>query len=122
MDLKVPFWREHLLIGAMAYDMTGLGYLGADIVLDKNIVMSAVAVMTYSRKTCTLENIICNYNVAADGIVFAKINKCTVAVINRSVRAVTGKIKLYLLIEEIFRYKSICRTVENAVIYCCVFS
>ena len=36
MDLKVPFWKEHLLIGAMAYDMTGLGYLGADIVLDKN--------------------------------------------------------------------------------------
>ena len=35
MDLKVPYWREHLLIGAMAYDMTGLGYLGADIVLDK---------------------------------------------------------------------------------------
>ena len=36
MDLKVPFWREHLLIGALAYDMTGLGYLGADIVLDKS--------------------------------------------------------------------------------------
>lgn len=36
MDLKVPFWKEHLLIGAKAYDMTGLGYLGADIVLDKN--------------------------------------------------------------------------------------
>lgn len=36
MDLKVPYWREHLLIGALAYDMTGLGYLGADIVLDKN--------------------------------------------------------------------------------------
>lgn len=36
MKLKVPFWREHLLIGALAYDMTGLGYLGADIVLDKN--------------------------------------------------------------------------------------
>ena len=36
MDLKVPFWKEHLLIGAMAYDMTGLGSLGADIVLDKN--------------------------------------------------------------------------------------
>ena len=35
LELKVPFWREHLLIGAMAYDMTGLGYLGADIVLDK---------------------------------------------------------------------------------------
>lgn len=36
MKLKVPFWREHLIIGALAYDMTGLGYLGADIVLDKN--------------------------------------------------------------------------------------
>ena len=36
MDLKVPFWREHLIIGALAYDMTGLGYLGADIVLDRN--------------------------------------------------------------------------------------
>lgn len=36
MDLKVPYWREHLLIGALAYDMTGLGYLGADIVLDKD--------------------------------------------------------------------------------------
>ena len=36
MDLKVPFWREHLIIGALAYDMTGLGYLGADIVLDKS--------------------------------------------------------------------------------------
>ena len=36
MDLWVPFWKEHLIIGALAYDMTGLGYLGADIVLDKN--------------------------------------------------------------------------------------
>ena len=38
-DLKtlcVPFWREHLLIAAKAYEMTGLGYLGADIVLDEN--------------------------------------------------------------------------------------
>ena len=37
-DLKklvVPYWREHLLIGAKAYEMTSLGYLGADIVLDK---------------------------------------------------------------------------------------
>ena len=32
--LEVPLWREHLLIGAKAYEMTGLGYLGADIVLD----------------------------------------------------------------------------------------
>lgn len=35
MTLQVPMWREHLMIGAMAYEMTGLGYLGADIVLDK---------------------------------------------------------------------------------------
>lgn len=34
--IEVPFWREHLLIGAKAYEMTGLGYLGADIVLDAN--------------------------------------------------------------------------------------
>lgn len=34
MNIEVPFWKEHLLIGALAYDMTGLGYLGADIVLD----------------------------------------------------------------------------------------
>lgn len=32
--IEVPYWREHLLIGAKAYEMTGLGYLGADIVLD----------------------------------------------------------------------------------------
>lgn len=32
--IKVPFWRDHLVIGAKAYEMTGLGYLGADIVLD----------------------------------------------------------------------------------------
>lgn len=34
MELQVPFWREHLLIGAKAYEMTSLGYVGADIVLD----------------------------------------------------------------------------------------
>lgn len=34
MKIEVPFWREHLLIGALAYEMTSLGYLGADIVLD----------------------------------------------------------------------------------------
>ncbi len=32
--IEVPFWREHLLIAAKAYEMTGLGYFGADIVLD----------------------------------------------------------------------------------------
>lgn len=35
-NLVVPNWREHLIIGAKAYEMTGLGYLGADIVLDEN--------------------------------------------------------------------------------------
>lgn len=36
MELEVPFWREHLEIGSRAYDMTGLGYIGADIVLDRD--------------------------------------------------------------------------------------
>ena len=36
MELQVPFWKEHLIIGAKAFEMTGLGYLGADIVLDKH--------------------------------------------------------------------------------------
>lgn len=36
MKLKVPMWKEHLMIGAQAYEMSGLGYLGADIVLDKD--------------------------------------------------------------------------------------
>lgn len=34
MNLQVPNWRQHLQIAAKGYDMTGLGYLGADIVLD----------------------------------------------------------------------------------------
>lgn len=34
MKIEVPYWREHLTIGALAFEMTGLGYLGADIVLD----------------------------------------------------------------------------------------
>ncbi len=35
MSLKVPFWREHLEIAVKGYEMTNLGYLGADIVLDR---------------------------------------------------------------------------------------
>ncbi len=35
MGLQVPFWKEHLLIAAKGYEMSGLGYLGADIVLDQ---------------------------------------------------------------------------------------
>ncbi len=33
--LNVPKWKEHLKIAAQAYEMTSLGYLGADIVLDE---------------------------------------------------------------------------------------
>ena len=32
--ITIPLWHEHLLIAAKAYEMTGLGYFGADIVLD----------------------------------------------------------------------------------------
>lgn len=32
-DLKLPFWKEILELAAHCYDMVGLGYLGADIVL-----------------------------------------------------------------------------------------
>lgn len=35
MQLQVPYWREHLEIAVKGFEMTGLGYLGADIVLDK---------------------------------------------------------------------------------------
>ena len=36
LSIKVPLWREHIEIAAKAYEMTGLGYLGADIVLDRD--------------------------------------------------------------------------------------
>lgn len=32
--IEIPLWRDHLLIAAKSYEMTGLGYFGADIVLD----------------------------------------------------------------------------------------
>lgn len=35
-ELKVPHWDEILHLSAACYDMTGLGYLGTDVVLDKN--------------------------------------------------------------------------------------
>lgn len=35
-QLEVPNWQELLLLAASCYDMTGLGYLGADIVLDRS--------------------------------------------------------------------------------------
>ena len=35
-SLSVPHWKEILHLASGAYDMTSLGYLGADIVLDKH--------------------------------------------------------------------------------------
>ena len=32
--LQTPFWDDMLMMAARAYDVTGLGYLGADIVID----------------------------------------------------------------------------------------
>ena len=34
--IQVPFWKEHLLLAAKGFEMTGLGYMGADIVLDED--------------------------------------------------------------------------------------
>ena len=36
-DLQIPHWEEIMKIGAKCYDITGLGYLGADIVFDRNV-------------------------------------------------------------------------------------
>jgi len=33
-DLVMPLWREQLLIAARCHEMTGMGYLGVDVVLD----------------------------------------------------------------------------------------
>ena len=35
-DIEVPFWDKILEIAASCYELTGLGYLGVDIVLDKD--------------------------------------------------------------------------------------
>ncbi len=35
-DLVVPHWDKLLQLAAACYDMTGLGYLGADLVLDRD--------------------------------------------------------------------------------------
>ena len=34
-EIDIPGWRDLLLLAAQCHDMTGLGYLGADVVLDK---------------------------------------------------------------------------------------
>ena len=36
VGIKVPFWDEMLNISASCYELTGLGYLGVDLVLDKD--------------------------------------------------------------------------------------
>lgn len=36
LDLQVPYWDKILEIAASCYELTGLGYLGVDIVLDKD--------------------------------------------------------------------------------------
>jgi len=35
-DIAISGWRDILLLAAQCYDMTGLGYIGTDIVLDKH--------------------------------------------------------------------------------------
>lgn len=37
LDLQVPQWETLLHIAASCYEMTGLGYLGTDIVFDRNV-------------------------------------------------------------------------------------
>ena len=34
-DVSIPGWRDILLLAASCYEMTGLGYIGTDIVLDR---------------------------------------------------------------------------------------
>ncbi|HUH37321.1 MAG TPA: alpha-L-glutamate ligase-like protein [Spongiibacteraceae bacterium] len=36
-DLKVPHWRELLVLASRGYEMSELGYLGVDLVLDQNL-------------------------------------------------------------------------------------
>lgn len=35
-DIAIPHWQDMLLLAARCYEMTGLGYLGVDLVLDKH--------------------------------------------------------------------------------------
>jgi len=36
-DVKIPHWQRMLKLGAACYDVTGMGYLGVDIVLDQKL-------------------------------------------------------------------------------------
>ena len=33
--IQIPYWHDILMVGARSYDMTGLGYLGVDVVIDR---------------------------------------------------------------------------------------
>ncbi len=35
-EVQIPHWDDFLLMAARCYEMTGLGYMGADLVLDEN--------------------------------------------------------------------------------------
>lgn len=35
-ELKIPFWNDILILASRCFDMTNMGYLGADIVIDKD--------------------------------------------------------------------------------------
>jgi len=35
-DIEIPYWRKMLFMASQSTDMTGLGYLGVDLVIDKN--------------------------------------------------------------------------------------
>jgi alpha-L-glutamate ligase-like protein len=34
--IKIPFWQDMLLIAAKAHDITGLGYVGVDLIIDRS--------------------------------------------------------------------------------------
>ena len=36
INIQVPYWDDILTIAASSYELTGLGYVGVDIVLDKD--------------------------------------------------------------------------------------
>ncbi|RMG43033.1 MAG: alpha-L-glutamate ligase-like protein [Candidatus Dadabacteria bacterium] len=37
VDLKIPHWQDLLLLAARCYELTGLGYQGVDIVIDRDL-------------------------------------------------------------------------------------
>jgi glutathione synthase/RimK-type ligase-like ATP-grasp enzyme len=35
--IQIPYWRKILMMATVAFDMSGLGYLGADMVIDDKV-------------------------------------------------------------------------------------